>query len=262
MSEFGNKSRWGLALGLVCFAAGSWVALSRPEDAQSVPRAGAEAVQAEAQAEDAAAGKSRVEPRAGGVLGREATTKRVTAQGQVVVPDAGVGEGLAARKSGRRPLHFRTTADGALEIAPDTRDEVERLVALHGRDDLGAQLRAQQEALPPEAGQRLGELVEQYMSYAAALRAAIPPGSAPAGEQALLAQLEDTHRIRVEHFGQAAAEAMFGEEEDMSRTLLRVAAIRRDGTLSDEQRSQQLEDVMRSNPHLASMGLLDAHSVP
>ena len=142
---------------------------------------------------------------------------------------------------------FRANAFGQLVLDEQTRLNMEALFARTDRDGLAEAKQQAIEPLPAAAGAQAAELLEQYDNYQQAQRQAYPPGVAPPTEEAALAELDGLHALRVAHFGQVVARALYGEEEASSRQLIELMRLEKDQSLTMEEkaaRAQRLRDSM------------------
>lgn len=140
---------------------------------------------------------------------------------------------------------FRVDKAGKLVLDEQTRLNMEALFAETDRAELPE---AQQNAvatLPPAAATDAAALLERYDNYSREQRQSYPPGSAPATEEAALAELDGLHALRVAHFGPEAAKAFFGAEEDLTRSLIDLMRLEKDQSLTVQEkaeRAQKLHD--------------------
>jgi lipase chaperone LimK len=142
---------------------------------------------------------------------------------------------------------FRIDSAGKLIIDEQTRLAME---ALFARTDPAYLLEVQEEItqqLPPAAATEASALLDRYQNYSKAQRHAYPPGAAPATEEAALAELEGLHALRVAHFGADVAQALYGAEEALTRSLIELMRLEKDQGLTLEEkaaRAQQLYDTL------------------
>jgi len=148
-----------------------------------------------------------------------------------------------ARTDGSHP--FRVDSNGKLVLDEQTRLNMEALFAQTHRTDLA---QAQQNAtanLPPAAATEAAALLERYDNYSKAQRQSYPPGNAPATEEAALAELDGLHALRVAHFGPEVAKALYGAEEELTRSLIDLMRLEKDQSLTLQEkaeRAQRLHD--------------------
>nr|WP_298723484.1 lipase secretion chaperone [uncultured Steroidobacter sp.] len=148
-----------------------------------------------------------------------------------------------ARTDGVHP--FRVDGTGKLVMDEQTRLNMEALFAHTDAADLS---QAQQNAtatLPPAAATEAAALLQQYDNYSKAQRQSYPPGNAPATEEAALAELDGLHALRVAHFGPEVAKALYGAEEDLTRSLIELMRLEKDQSLTLQEkaeRAQRLHD--------------------
>jgi lipase chaperone LimK len=142
---------------------------------------------------------------------------------------------------------FRVDHTGKLIVDEQTRLNME---ALFARTDPADLPKAQEDIiqnLPPMAAAQASTLIERYQNYSKAQRQAYPPGTAPATEEAALAELDGLHALRVAHFGSDVAQALFGAEETLTRSLIELMRLEKDQGLTLEEkaaRAQQLYDTL------------------
>lgn len=135
----------------------------------------------------------------------------------------GAASGPAA--SGGSPLAnvappvFRLTPQGRLLVDEQARADIERVAALHGRDEALARLDEATRPLGEAARREARVLYEQMVQYEQALTTALAsepehPGIADARRQLQLMQA-----LRAQHFGERAGD-LFGAEEALQQRLL------------------------------------------
>lgn len=160
--------------------------------------------------------------------------------GTEAAPLAG-GGGSAPAAAGGSPLAnvappvFRLTPQGRLLVDEQTRADIERVAALHGRDEALARLDEATRPLGEAARREARALYEQLVQYEQALTTALAsepehPSIADARRQLQLMQ-----SLRAQHFGERAAD-LFGAEEALQQRLLDDAeeAMRTSGLSLDE----------------------------
>jgi len=142
---------------------------------------------------------------------------------------------------------FRTDSSGNLIIDEQARLNMEALFARTDPADLPAAQENIIRKLPPTAAAEASALLERYQNYSKAQRQAYPPGTAPATEEAALAELDGLHALRVAHFGSDVAHALYGAEEALTRSLIELMRLEKDQGLTMEEkaaRAQQLYDTL------------------
>lgn len=142
---------------------------------------------------------------------------------------------------------FRLDSTGKLVIDEQTRLNMEALFARTDPADLPKLLDEITQQLPPAAAAEASALLDRYQNYSTAQRQAYPPGTAPATEEAALAELEGLHALRVAHFGSENAQALYGAEEALTRSLIELMRLEKDQSLTLEEkaaRAQQLYDTL------------------
>jgi lipase chaperone LimK len=58
--------------------------------------------------------------------------------------------------------------------------------------------------------------------------------------------LDNLHALRVSYLGAEAAQAMFGEEEAMTRKLVGMMAAQKDPNLTPEQKAERAQEMMNN----------------
>lgn len=152
--------------------------------------------------------------------------------------DWAAGGGVSALASVRPPV-FRVDAQGSLVVDAQTRGDLEQVFALHHGPAVLGKLGEYTEGLPPSARQAVLQLYSRYVHYEAALEqalAAIPPEDRLTLDGALR-EFELLREVRRLHFGDAQAEALFGEEEQRTIALNTYMATRTDPALSLSERA-------------------------
>ena len=146
---------------------------------------------------------------------------------------------LALRPAPR--VAFRADAQGRLVHDERLRTEVEKLLALHEPDEARRLLEAQTAGLPATAVAQARELLERFEAWQLAQRQAFAPGVAPLVPEEALAQLQTLQALRASHFGAATAQALFGEEDAITRRLLQLMQQETDTRLSMEERAMRAQ---------------------
>ena len=144
------------------------------------------------------------------------------------------------------PPVFAADSRGKLLLNADTHANVEKLLLEENPAALLANLDKASKALPPQAAAELKVLAGQFQQYAKALTHTIPPETAPETEPERLKLLDDLHALRVSYLGAEAAQAMFGEEEAMTRKLIGLMAAQDDPNLTSEQKVERAQEMMNS----------------
>lgn len=155
-----------------------------------------------------------------------------TAAGGSASGPGGVGGSPLANVA---PPVFRLTPQGRLLVDEQARADIERVAALHGRDEALARLDEATRPLGEAARREARSLYEQLVQYEQALTTALAsepehPGIADARRQLQLMQ-----SLRAQHFGERAAD-LFGAEEALQQRLLDDAeeAMRTSGVSLEE----------------------------
>ncbi|RZL11323.1 MAG: hypothetical protein EOP40_03160 [Rubrivivax sp.] len=140
---------------------------------------------------------------------------------------------------------FRATATGGLALDAQTRIDVERIESLYERDEALARLNEASGALPDKARRELAELYQQHAQYAQAVAQTYPPGQGGESIDDAARQLNGLHELRQQYFGAERAEALFGEEERISRELLALMRQSKDPGLSLEEKAAQAQEAWK-----------------
>lgn len=145
---------------------------------------------------------------------------------------------------------FRVDGAGKLIVDEQTRLNIEALFAQTDRADLPeAQQKITQNLPATAAGEAVG-ILERYDNYSKAQRQAYPPGVAPTTEEAALAELEGLHALRVAHFGPETAQAFYGKEEKVTRSLIDLMRLEKDQSLTLEEKAERAQQLYDAAPEL------------
>ncbi len=145
---------------------------------------------------------------------------------------------------------FRVDGAGKLIVDEQTRLNLEALFAQTDRANL---LEGQLEItrrLPGAAAAEAAAILERYDNYSKAQRETYPPGAAPATEEAALAELEGLHALRVAHFGLETAQAFYGKEEKVTRSLIDLMRLEKDQSLTMEEKAARAQQLYDAAPEL------------
>jgi len=132
-----------------------------------------------------------------------------------------------------RPPKFRADGQGRLVIDAQTRHDLELVFGLYQGPSVLQTLSGLAEGLPGQARQDLLNTYNQYVHYQTAVEqalAALPPEE-PLTLSGALREFDVLREVRRRHFGEAVAEAMFGEEEQRTQALNDYMAQHTDPTL-------------------------------
>jgi hypothetical protein len=123
------------------------------------------------------------------------------------------------------PPACRTTSSGDLVIDPQTRTDVELVVALYKHDEALRKLGDACKDQSPKAQRAMTDLYQQYVQYSQSITQTFPVEEQKAIPldklQAVLGQ--GLHDLRVQYFGADKACAMFCEEEELTKRMLSMA---------------------------------------
>ena len=142
------------------------------------------------------------------------------------------------------PPVFAADSRGKLVLNADTHANLEKLLLEENPETLAANLDKAAKNLPPQAAAELKVLSGQFQQYAKAQTHTIPPETAPETEPERLKLLDSLHALRVSYLGTEAAQAMFGEEEAMTRKLIALMAAQDDPNLTSEQKAERAQEMM------------------
>ncbi len=117
------------------------------------------------------------------------------------------------------PPVFRLTPQGRLLVDEQTRVDIERLAALHGRDDALVRLDEATRPLGESARREARVLYEQLVRYEQALATALASEPERPSIEDARRQLQLMQALRTQHFGEQAG-ALFGAEEALQQRLL------------------------------------------
>ncbi len=138
---------------------------------------------------------------------------------------------------------FRATPQGKLVIDVQTRNDVERMVALFADDHGQQRLALQSVDLPEQAQRELRDLYQRYLQYSQAVTQSIPQGQGTLDEATQ--QLKILHALRAQYFGADQAETMFGAEETTADKLIELMRQQTDPKASLEERVIQAQDILK-----------------
>jgi hypothetical protein len=140
---------------------------------------------------------------------------------------------------------FPTLPNGQLRLNTRTRLNLEKLLALNTPAELRAKLAQLENTLPSGAFRELNDLMDRYRNYTAAAEQMYPTGHAPADANAALAELQALHDLRVTYYGAATAQALYAEDEAVTRQLLQVMRLDTQTGLTLEQKAERAQQLLR-----------------
>ncbi len=132
-------------------------------------------------------------------------------------------------------------ADGKIVTDEQARLDLEKLYALYTEAEREKKLKELEQELPSSADQHLRELMQQYIHYQTAQYQAVPPGREMTTEAEGLQELDTLHGLQVQYFGEQAANGFYGEEEKISRELLRLMSLEKDLSLTMEEKTERAQ---------------------
>jgi lipase chaperone LimK len=120
-------------------------------------------------------------------------------------------------------------------------------------------LAAIRERLDGPAGLQAAALLDQYIGFREAARALrVDLGFGAEGEADPAARLEVIRRLRREHFGEEAAEQLFGDEEQEAAVAAAQREVMRDPSLSPEEREAKIAALEADLPEAAQEARAEA----
>jgi len=145
---------------------------------------------------------------------------------------------------------FKADATGNLVLAERTRLNVEKVLWLYTPSEQQQKLAVMEQSLPPTAFRQLTDLLERYKNFIAAAKQSYQPDKAPATVEEAIAQNEGLSALRKSHFGEEAAEAMFGREERMNRQLLEFMRLEKQEGMTMEEKAERAQEMLKQSPEL------------
>ncbi len=141
---------------------------------------------------------------------------------------------------------FRATPQGKLVLDMQTRNDLERMVALYAHDKGLQRLELLSADLPAPARQELRDMYQRYLQYSQAVAANIPPSQTTLDEAAR--QLQMLHDLRQQYFGPEAADALFSAEEAAAAHLMEIMRKQTDAKAPIEERAAKAQDILKKAP--------------
>lgn len=141
---------------------------------------------------------------------------------------------------------------GGLVIDPSTVTALDRLHTLLGEDPTPEEIAALENklrtGLPREEAEKAINLFRGYRTYNAGMRNEVMQMGIPATRAEADALLARMTSLQTRSFEPQAVEAMFGEQNKLSRAVLDAALIQMDPNLSNAQKKEQLDSLRASVP--------------
>lgn len=147
---------------------------------------------------------------------------------------------------------FRANSQGDLVLNERTRLNIEKHSSLYTPQEQQQRLAVIEATLPASAYAQLVDLMQRYENFTQAVKQAYAPDTAPATVEDVAAQLEGVHALRVAHFGEEAAEAMYGKEERISRQLLEFMALEKHEGMTLDEKAERAQQMLLASPELAA----------
>jgi hypothetical protein len=138
---------------------------------------------------------------------------------------------------------FRATPQGKLVLDLQTRNDLERMVALFANDHGLQRLDLLSAGLPAQARQELRDMYQRYLQYSQAMAANISPNQTTLDEAAK--QFQTLHELRQQYFGPEAADALFSAEEAAAAQLMDIMRKQTDAKASIEDRAAKAQDIWK-----------------
>jgi lipase chaperone LimK len=138
--------------------------------------------------------------------------------------------------------------DGNLVVTPGARWFFDYFLSAAGEEP-PEQMRARivaeiERRLPSSGAHQAIALLDRYLAYRQQVRATFEPGA----PDDLRRRLEQLHDLRQQTFGDADAAALFGEEEHVQAVDIQRRELRRDGTLTADERQRRLDALEQQLP--------------
>lgn len=132
---------------------------------------------------------------------------------------SGAGDAGGSPLANVAPPVFRLTPQGRLLVDEQARVDIERVAALHGREEALARLDDATRPLGEAARREARELYEQLVQYEQSLATALASEPGQPSIADARRQLQLMQALRAQHFGERAAN-LFGAEEALQQRLL------------------------------------------
>jgi hypothetical protein len=145
---------------------------------------------------------------------------------------------------------FKADPAGNLVLAERTRLNIEKVLWLYTPDEQREKLAVIEQSLPPAAFRQLSDLLDRYKNFVVAANQSYPPDMAPATVEDAIAQSEGLSALRRSHFGEEAADAMFGREERINRQLLEFMRLEKHEGLTMEEKAEKAQEMLNQSPDL------------
>jgi hypothetical protein len=175
-----------------------------------------------------------------------------TAQAPTFAAQPGPVAAVASGTEDPGKIAFQVDAAGKIVKDEKARLNLEQLYALFTPAEQQQKLQELEQNLPPAAARELAELMDRYKNYSLAQRQTFPPGGELTTVDEGLIELDGLHDLRAKYFGAQAADGFYGEEEKISRELLRLMALEKDQSLTMEEKAEKAQALYQSMPHLAA----------
>jgi hypothetical protein len=182
-----------------------------------------------------------------------------TSNQEVNTPNSGplslAEDGIPVASDRSHPLASAPFFDPATTpvISRDTRIYIEQLASLYRPEEVQEELRRLSVILPTPAYYELVRLLDSYKRYEAAVKEAYPPDKEVSTVEEALAQLEGIHSLRETFFGPRVTDAFYGEEERLSRMVLKLMSLEADDNLSMPEKAHKALMLMQAHPELAGI---------
>jgi len=169
------------------------------------------------------------------------------------MPESPVQESVQNRGEDDIYRMFSVDEHGYLALDKSTRLNIEKLTALNTPEELEEKLQRLATVLPPTAHRDLVYLIQSYNEYIIAAKETYPPGVEVETVEEAVAELDGLHDLREKHFGAEVAEAFFGEEERLSRQLLKLMALEAHEDMTMEEKAYWAQQLLQSSPELSAV---------
>lgn len=145
---------------------------------------------------------------------------------------------------------FRADAAGNLVVQERTRLNIEKMSALYSPAETRERMAIIESTLPPTAYRQLTDLMQRYDTFMVDMKQTYRPDATPSTVEEVAAQQEGLHAMRIAHFGEADARAMYGKEEQTNRKLLEFMALQKDDALTLDERVHRAQEMLSNSPEL------------
>jgi hypothetical protein len=134
---------------------------------------------------------------------------------------------------------------GGVVIDADTRAAIEAIINSMpedpSADDLARLERTLREGLPREDAEKALALFTNYRAYTGEVQREVAPKGIPANMQEANAMFDQMEAMKRRHFGEATANALFGQHDAHARITMEAMFVAQDASLTPAQKKTQLD---------------------